>query len=194
MSSFFSRKRLGIGLTVVLLLIGLAAAIFAFRAYRDRAHLARIKDIREELRSGQISPEKRRELFAQLRTEGAQLSPQSRQELGKERRQEMEERIKHYFSLSPKERKEFLDKQINNMQAWRQQNGGGGAAGVGRPGGAPGGGAGGNSPEDRNRMRMQFLDQTTPEQRAMMQQFRQDLRSRMQQRGMSPPGGGGPGR
>jgi predicted RNA-binding protein with RPS1 domain len=45
------------------------------------------------------------------------------------------------------------------------------------------------SPEQREQRRKERLDQTTPEFRALMDQFRKDMNQRRQQRGLAMRGG-----
>jgi cell division protein FtsB len=142
-----------------------------------------------------------------------QKREQMQREMAEEGRKRFEEQMKRYAKMSPDEKTRYLDQQIDRMEQFRQrrqqqnQNGSGpgtgaggvftsGPAGGGQrgPGGQAQGGAGGgqgfgngqqSSAEDRERRRKQMLDQTTPEFRAMRDQYFKDLRQRQQQRGFT---------
>ena len=110
-----------------------------------------------------------------------------------------------YFSMSPAEQARYLDEQIDRSekmkQAW-QKKGGQGKGGAGKgsqaKGRPPGGGFSGNkssaakggrqprSPEEIQNRRKQFLDRTSPEERARMDRFRKDMADRRKQRGLPP--------
>jgi len=131
----------------------------------------------------------------------AKLSPTQRDSLAADGRQRFQQELERYARMSPAEKSRYLDQRIDETEKMRQQlaqrnpNGGGpGAAGAfGAGPGGPGGGRGGPSlsSEDRDRRRRERLDQTTPEFRALMDQFRKDMANRRQQRGLA---GGGPPR
>jgi hypothetical protein len=149
--------------------------------------MARVQAIQREMAEAgdSLTPEQRREKGQQLRAEMDKLSPQQRAQLRNDFQKRMEERMAAYFAMSPQEKQQYLDQQINQTQQMSQAfppNGG--------PGTGPGGKA--QSPEDKERRRQQRLDNTSPEFRAQMDQFRKDMAQRRQQLGLpaTPPRGG----
>jgi exonuclease VII large subunit len=158
--------------------------------------LARVQALQREMAdAGQLTPEERRAKGQELRAAMDKLSPQQRSQLRNDGQKRMEERMAKYFAMSAKEKQEYLDQQIQQMQQMTQQgppNGGGPGGGAGGP---PGGGPGGGPPqtaEEKERRRQQRLDNTSPEFRAQMDQFRKDMAQRSQQLGLpaTPPRGG----
>jgi hypothetical protein len=96
-----------------------------------------------------------------------------------------------YFDLSADQRRAALDKQIDEMERMRKEfekrRGQGGGPRMGPPGGF-GRGAGGG---DRNQMRKRMLDNTSPQQRAMFDEYFRDVAQRRKERGLPPlPGPG----
>ena len=114
-----------------------------------------------------------------------------------EMQQRQRERLKRYFGLSQEEKTRYLDEQIARMEKGRQaRQANGGSAGSGRgqsgpPGSAEGAAASetGPSSRDRDKRRMDRLDSTTPEERAMFVQFRQEMSARRAQLGLPTSGG-----
>jgi hypothetical protein len=106
-------------------------------------------------------------------------------------RKKREKELERYAKLSKDEKNKFLDDRIDQMEAlrasWQRQNGGNGAGGPSPPAGAPtenrGGGAN-LSQDEREHRRKEWLDSTTPEQRALRDQFFKDLQARRAQRGL----------
>jgi hypothetical protein len=188
-----------------LLVLGIVG--FAWH-WRPNPHLARIKQLGEQLRGDEgqnLSPEERRQLREQIRAEVAQLSPEEREKWGRERsaerRRRMQERLEKYFALPEDERTAFLDAEIDRQEARRQQwqrdgdSGGrpwGGRGGADGQGNASQGGSGSMSTEDREQRRKSWLDSMSPEDRTMWHQYMKDMSDRRQQRGL--PAGRGWGR
>jgi len=107
-------------------------------------------------------------------------------------RHRMDQEMEEFAKMTPAERTAFLDKRIDQMESFRKNGGprGGplgppGPPGMGGPGGqrAPGGRPPRPSPEMMRRM----LENTTPHQRALMVQFMDAMRKRMEERGIKPP-------
>jgi hypothetical protein len=202
------RKRKRSVLALLLLLLLLAGA-GAYRRFGADPALAKAQALQQQLRAQaarNLSPQQRRELWQQFRATARTLSPRQRRELGRDRRLARQKQLKEYFKLSKRDRTAYLDRQIDRMQARRREQqrnqsgarGGNGPAGAGGRGpGAGGWGAGGpgggSSAQDRLQRRMAWLDQTTPDERAMWSAYRKDLNQRLQQRGLPTWGGrGGP--
>lgn len=184
MALFQNRRRLALASGVVLLLLG---TLLAFWYLRADAQLARVRELQQQLRGDanrNLPPEQRREQWQQLRAEMDTLTPDQRRKLGDERQQAMRERLKQFFAMSKQERAASLDKQIDRREAARKEQ----LASGNNPNGAGPGRGGRNmgTPEERELRRKQRLDQTTPEDRAMMAEFRREMQAQRQQRGFRP--------
>jgi hypothetical protein len=191
--SLKNRKR-----TVLLLaaLVFAAGAWGAFLHLRAAAQLARVKALRDQVTESarNLPAPERRALFGQLREEVQKLPPDQRRQLWGDRRGRFREDMEKYFKLSKEEKTAYLDDRLRRMEEARKefeqnrsQNGQGGPQA-----GARGWAGRGGTPEEREQRRKEFLDRTTPEDRAMMSEFRKELNERRQQLGL-PPGGWGPG-
>jgi hypothetical protein len=185
---------------VILLLIGTAYG--GYRAIRTDPNVRRIRDLRKELAAGgNLTPEQRREKFQQLREAMEKLPPakrdQMRREMAEEGRQRFEGELRRYASLSPQEKTRHLDQQIDRMEAARRQRtqtqgraappagspvAFGSPASAGRPQGKQAGPP--LSAEEREKRRKQRIDETTPEFRALRDQYFRDMQARRQQRGL----------
>jgi hypothetical protein len=160
--------------------------------------LAKAKELRNELtgpNARNMDPQERRQKWEQFRREQEQLSPAERKELWADVRKKRQEEMKRYFAMSPAEKTAHLDAQINRMEQMRKQREAaqkaqGGAGGTGAPnvsGAAPSGPPGApRSQEERERLRKERLDDSTPEERAMRDQYFKDLQARRAQRGLPP--------
>jgi hypothetical protein len=122
----------------------------------------------------------------------------------------MTEMAAAYCNMTPDQKSAYMSQFVADMQKRQQewearraadqaQNGGSaqngsGQGGNGRGGaGGPGGGANRFNQQARNQRRLQMLDNTTPEQRAQMNVFRQGVQQQCAQQGITPPrfmGGG----
>ena len=187
---------------VLLLVFGLGGLAWAVR---PDPHLARAKELQKELFSPaakNLSPDDRKARFAEYREQVKHLNADQKWELSAPMREKQKADMDRYFAMSPKEKTKHLDELIDRSEKrrkeWEQkvaQGKGGpppGAGGFGGgPGGsktgAPGGGPGGRPPqsaEEIEKRKKQFLDRTTPEERARMDQFRKDMNDRRRQRGL----------
>lgn len=178
-----------------LLLLLLLISYGTYRAVRTDPNLKKVRQLQSQFSSAQAkewTPEQRREKGQEMRTAMQQLSPAQREELAAEGRKRLEEEMRRYSQLTPAEKNRYLDERIDRMERMRQQMaqrnpngagqqppGGQGAIGTGGPGG------GRNlSPEEREKRRKERLNQTTPEFRALMDNYRKDISNRRQQRGL----------
>jgi uncharacterized membrane protein YgcG len=197
----------------LLLLLLCGATYGGYRLFRTDPAVKRVRELRKELAAGaNLPPEQRREKSRQLREALEKLPPDKREamrrEMAEDGRKRFEAQLKTYAKLSPTEKTRYLDEQIDRFEQFRSQRqqqqgqggsssagggsgtGGGGAFGFGPRGGGPNGNAQGGpgnsqrSPEERERRRKQMLDDTTPEFRALRDQFFKDMQARRQQRGM----------
>jgi hypothetical protein len=156
--------------------------------------LAKARELRDELFSEAgrtLTPEDRQAKFEELRSVTRGMSDAQRRQLTDDMRRRREDDLRKYVQLSPAEKKQRLDKDIDRMEQRRQQmqaNGGapgGNRGGFGGPGG-PGGPGRPTTPEDRENRRKQRLDATTPEFRELNDQYRRDLEVRRKERGLPP--------
>lgn len=161
-------KRAAGGALVLMLIAGL---VHGWRVHRENqrriALIALLQKeqnpakVREAIRSGQINRQDARQVFAS-RTQ---------------------KRLEDYFRLPPgPKRVQYLDKQIDDFQARRAQ------FEARRPqiASAQASAVAPGTPSGMNN-RAARMESVPPENRAQMQQFRYDMRQRMQQRNIAPP-------
>jgi hypothetical protein len=179
-------RRTGLLALLLLLTFGL------YRAIRPDPNLKKVKQLREEFaaQGKNWTPEQRQEKGREMRAALANLSPTQREKLAAEGRQRFEEQLRRYAQLSPAEKVRHLDEQIRRGEQMRQQ-----FAAQRPPGSGPNGFAAGPrgpnlSPEERERRRKERLNNTTPEFRALMDQYRKDMTARRQQLGLPGTGRG----
>jgi hypothetical protein len=200
-----SRWRLWAGLAVLLLLLG--GGVLGWAVFREDPNLAHAKELREQMKNFKdMSPEQRGEMFKDMRETMGSLTPAQRNQLDAPRQERQREDLKKFFAKSKEEQMADLDKRIDDMlarrQQWQQrqagQDGQGGQGGPGAGGRGPGGGGGGGfGPPpggrggDSNSRQKNFIDSTSADFRGMQQAYRELMRDRMSQRGVSGPGGFG---
>jgi hypothetical protein len=192
-----SRKKVLIAAAAVAVLAGLA---WAFLPAGEDAQVAKVVELQEKLfgEERQIPPEERRKAFEELRTEADKLTPEQRGQMMRDHpppfMREMQQNIVAFFDLSEDQRKAELDKRIDEMEQrrreWekrRAERGAGNGGGLGGRGGGPPGGFGRTTdPKQRNQMRKQMLDNTSPQQRAMFSEYLKQLEQRRKERGLPP--------
>lgn len=224
---------------VGMLLVAGIVSTGAYFASSHAGDLAKVEKMREELfaeQSRKLSEEERRAQFELFRREMEKLDPKQRASFFDSGLARSRQKYDSYFQLSPVEKVKHLDAEIARQeqarQAWearRAATGNTPPSGTDRPrrgpgsadnrpsagdrpstGNRPGGERGPNrSPAEMEQRRKQFLDRTTPKQRATMDQmrelsskYRDDMNKRRKQlglpemtgRGFGGPGGpGGPG-
>ena len=185
--------------TILFLLI--AAAAYAMYSGEDPG-VARIEALRQQMDGA--TDEQRRELFQQMRQEYEQLPEATRDQLREEReaRRELEEgkRMAEFFAKTPQEQQKALDESIKREEQWRKERekrrAEGGGRGRGGPGGGPGGGGAGggrgfggnrgrNSSDDPNARRKSYLDNSSPQSRAMRSEYSRMRDQRRQQLGLN---------
>jgi hypothetical protein len=178
-----------VGIAALLLVAASATAGWLFWPHRPDPRTASPAELAKFIASddfGKLPAEQQQGYFDQAavrlprqgRTiQGAEgLSPQEREALSARLgEQRMKSRMAEYFKLPPEERTAYLDKQIDDMQARRDEM----QARQDFPTSQPGGGG---SSMDRRRER---FENTDPLFRAERTQYFQDLRARMQQRGIT---------
>jgi hypothetical protein len=179
------RRWYRLGALALLLLIGYGT----YRLVRPDPNLKKVKQLQADFaaHAKDWSPDQRQAKGLEMRTAMEKLSTSQRDALRAEGRKRFEEEMKRYASMSQAEKNRYLDERIDAMEKMRQQMGNGPRpnGGQGTFGSGPDGNAGQSmSQEDRDRRRKERLDQTTPEFRATMDQFRRDMANRRQQRGM----------
>ncbi len=147
----------------------------------------------------------RREAFEELRKEADKLSPEQFGQLMRDNPppfvRQMQQNVQAYFKLPEDQRKAHLDKQIDEMENRRKamqashaaggkQRGMEGGPGPGGPGFGPPGRFGANmDPAKQSEMRTKMLDNTSPQERAMVSQYIQQLEQRLRERGFPVMGG-----
>jgi hypothetical protein len=187
-------RRTGLLVLLLFLMFGL------YQAIRPDPNLKKIKQLRQEFTSAEAknwTPEQRQEKGKQMREAMAKLSTSQRDELAAERQKRFEDDLKRYAAMSPAEKVRHLDDIIDRSEKMRKEFAQRNPNGQRPPGAGPGtfavGGPGQSlSPEEREKRRKERLNRTTPEFRALMDQFRRDMENRRRQRGL--PAGGGPRR
>src|SRR5262245_9417283 len=184
------RKRRWVRLTSVLLM--LIAAYGLYRAIRPDPNLKKVKQLREEFAQAKDwTPEQRREKGREMREAMQKLSPTQRETLAKEGQQRFQVQLESYSKMSRAEKLKHLDEQIARQEKMRQEfaqrNPNNNTPRTGQ--GTSGQGQRSMSPEDRDKRRRERLNNTTPEFRPLMDQYRKDMASRRQQWGLAPTGG-----
>ena len=208
-----SKRKIASGVVVILLISG---SVWAWMRRPD-PEVARVKQLLQaEVAKPNATPDQRRQTFQLVHQEMEKLSPTQRREVGQQLREGIQQRrdqqIAAYFALPPQQRVAYLDKEIKQMEqrrkemeARRAQSGQSGAGNAGGWRGGPGGAqAGGgpqanngprpprdNSPEARATRRVEHLDRSTPDQRAMRSAYRADIQKRRAQLGLPPMTGRG---
>lgn len=189
-----NRKRRWYRLAALLLLLLIGYS--TYRAVRPNPNLKKVKQLREEFtaHAKEWTPDQRQEKGRQMRTAMEHLSPAQREAMAAEGRQRFQQELDRYAHMTPAEKARHLDEQIDRGERMRQQSANRSPNGNGlSPGGGPGtfgagpggqGGPPGQSAEDREKRRKERLDHTTPEFRALMDQYRTDMNARRQQRGL----------
>ena len=197
------QKKIFAALVVVFLLAALGWALLP--AGVD-PQLARVTELQQKLFSEQspLKPDERRAAFGELRQEFEKLTPEQRDKMMRDNPppfvRQMQKNIRSYFELPADQRKAALDRQIDEMESRRRQMterfakaggppgggppGGGPGFGGGPPGGGPGGNRGATDPQRRMEMTRRMLDNTTPEDRAMMSEYMRQVQDRRRERGM----------
>jgi hypothetical protein len=192
------KKKVSIAVIVVLFIAIGAAWAMGYFHHTDPA-LADLQQLRDQMRS---APEADRQgLRDQFRQKIEGLTDAQRQQFFEgnrgQFREEQRKRMAEFFAMSPADQKKRLDEIIDRMQERQKQqaqgNGNQGWGGGGGGAGIRGGGGGGRNMTDGEREQRQKsrLDNTDPAERAQGDKFRAMLGDRMQQRGISPPAGGG---
>jgi hypothetical protein len=187
----------------VLMIVGIIWAFF----FRGDSRIKAAQQLQQQLAAPNLGEQQRRELWTQLRQQMEQLPPEAQRELRQAGRQHfqrrMVDRVVQLNALPLAQRNAELDKDIDRMEKMRaqwqkrrqQQASSGGSAGAGggkqassrqdRPSWRN------MSDQDRNARRKERLDNSTPEFRGAMSEYRRMMQQRRNERGL-PPGGGGP--
>ncbi|MFO0810582.1 MAG: hypothetical protein U0746_18295 [Gemmataceae bacterium] len=145
--------------------------------------LARVRALQAQLSDQSLTEDQRRETSRELRTAMGKLSPAQRDQLFAGQRGRMEERLRGYAKMTPKDKQKYLDDQINREEEMRKRmaqqgtqakgappGGGLGRPGVSGPGGGPAGAARPATPAEERGGRHRAGDRSTPEVRGLMDQ------------------------
>src|SRR5262245_20302007 len=157
----------------VVLLLLLIGILFRLRAEWRVRH---VRELQQALRNA--PPEQRAAKFQELRATMQSVPQRDRERMAADGRKGFEQEMIRYTKLSKQEKQKYLDERIDRSQRFRQQNGSPNFGGWPRTNNM--------SAEERDRRRKQRLDQTSPEFRAAMDQFRKDMEARRVQRGLPP--------
>ena len=182
-----------VGMVLLLLLGAWAAGMFA-----PDPQVTEIQSLRDKLSSPEtekLPPEERRKLWEAMRTKIRALPEDQRREMSQQGRrmfqERMAKRVTEFFALPKEKRIAALDKQIDEMEAWRrqrQQQNAGQANGSSRQGNASRGrrprGQGPQAELARNQRRKSRLDNTDPRMRAQMREYRRLMEDRRRERGL----------
>jgi hypothetical protein len=158
----------GIGVVLVLLLVGL------FLRLRSELRMRHFRELQQALRNA--PPEQRAAKFEELRDTMRSISQRDRERMMADGRKRFEREMIRYTKLSKDEKQKYLDERIDRSQRFSSPGGG-------PPPNFTGGRNRNMSAEERDRRRKERLDQTSPEFRAAMDQFRRDMENRRRQRG-----------
>jgi hypothetical protein len=164
-------------------------------AVRPDPTVARAKALQAELFADRPAGPPSAETKAKMdefRTLTKTMSDSQRADLFAPMREKAKAEFDRYFTLSKKEKTQYLDTLIDQGEKFRKEREKAGKTAAPGTGGPPGGGfrgpAGGGGPDaakDRGKAR---LDHSTPEDRAKRDQFRKDMDDRRKQRGLPAAG------
>ena len=160
------------------------AVVFVWLLWPDR-RLAQVKALQQQLFSAEgkkLSADDRKQKFQELREASKKLSDAQKKELAKEGQERFQQDLERYAKMSKTEQIAYLDRQLDRTEAARKKM----KESKGPAGNGNQKGKGGKemSAADRERMRKQRLDHSTPEFRAMMDRYRKDLQARAAARGI----------
>ena len=197
-----NNKKTLVGVLVTVALAGICAWATGIFGGVD-SEVAELESLRDQhvSRMEEMSDEERRETRRSMQARVEQLDDSQRKQFFESSRpvfqQMMLNRMNQFFEMPPEEQDERLDQIIDRMEERRaDRQDGGNERGRGGPGGPPGaGGRRGDwakmSDAERDQKRKEMLDKTTPEMRAKVDQFKDMLNERRQERGLDPIDGPG---
>ena len=177
-----NKKHAIAALLILALLAGVGWALFS----GEDAAVIEAKQKRDELfkKIDTLSPEERRAEFDALRESTQNLTEDQRRQVRRGGRKFMMQRVDNLLAMAPAERNQELDRMIDRMEEARQNRDGDRG---------PRGDRGGNmSQAQRDQRRKQGLDRTSPQMRAKMDQMKDLINQRREERGLEPVKGGPP--
>ena len=193
------KKRIVIGAVVVGVTSLFAAWLFGW--FSSNAALAEVQQLQAKMADPNMKDADRQALMQQMRDKMQALSPDARRaafEAGQQMFEKRElEHIKQLLAMSPADRNNALDADIDRMEKMRAQRdaanaNGAQAGGPGQNGAGGRRGPRGNMTDDQRVDRLRNrLDRSTPEMRATRNAYMQLVNVRRQQRGMPPITGRG---
>lgn len=180
-------------IAAVIALLLMAGGAYAFLPSKDPA-LARIEDLRNQMEGADDG--QRRALFGQMRQEFEKLTPEARDQLRDEGRAKGEareqQRLNEYFDKSPKERLALLDEDIKREEErrkeWEKRRAERGNEGGRGDRGDRGQGGGRGSSGDPNARSKRYLDNSSPQTRAMRGEYQREREERRKQMGLPASG------
>jgi len=184
-------------LTAVIV-VALGGIVWAILPASPDPQLVKVQQLQQKLfrSDAKLSDAERREGFDELRRESEKLTEEQRDKLMQDFRdnppefvRRMQKDMVDFFDKPKAEQDKILDKQIDEFEKRRKQwEKNRGDRSKGPPGGFRGGNMDGKAAND---MRKKMLDNTSPQQRAMMGEYFERMNQRRQERGMPPWGGPG---
>jgi hypothetical protein len=185
---FFQRRWVRVT-TFALMLVALYGL---YRAIRPDPNLKKVRQLQAEFAQAKNwTPEERQEKGKQMRAAMSQLSSAQREELREEGQERFEQRLREYANMSPTDKARHLDEQIRRAEQMRQRFSQRNPNAQRPQNTGQNGPRRGQSAEEREKRRKDRLNRTSPEFRALRDQYRKDLAARRQQWGLPV---GGPGR
>jgi len=181
--------------SLILLLVSFAT-VWAIWFSGD-PHMDKIKALREQMGNDQLTREQRGQLWGQMREEMSQLTPEQRNELFADRRKRFEERERErmnaFFAMPRDQQIAAINKRIDEEERRRKErekrraqnaSNGGQNQGGNQNGQGQGGGRGGNRSSDPLQRRKDYLDNTSPANRAQNGEYRRMMHQQRTLRGL----------
>jgi hypothetical protein len=181
-----NKRKAIISTVLTVLLVGLAAWAFGFFSRTDPA-VAELQQLGSEMRDPNLTDAQRNQLRSDFGQRMGSMTQDQRRAFFDANRDQwsgrMQQRMDEYFAMSKAEQQKRLDDILNRAVAARNspQQGNGQANRGNR-----GGNRGGRNMTDaqREQRSKQRLDRTNPKMRAQVAEFRKQLDTRAQQRGI----------
>jgi hypothetical protein len=198
---FWKRPWLKRTALAIVLVVGV---YYCWKWYADYSAMARVTALQEKMADANLTSDERRQNFEDMRKAMSQLSSSQREQLFTMDMKRREQEMDRYLSMSKAEKKQYLDKRIdemvkrskstnntanqkktanqNNSTQQKQQQ----VSATNRQNGSSPNGSN-RTPEQKDDRRKGMLDKTTPDMRAKMDVFRKDMEQRMKERGVNLP-------
>ena len=182
-----NKRKAIISTLLTILLVGVTAWAFGFFTRTDPA-IAKLQEIGNQMQDKSLSDAQRNQLRDDFRQNMRSMTDDQRRAFFDANRGQwtgrMQQRMDEYFAMSKADQQKRLDDIINRAVAARNssQQGNGQAANRGNRGGNRGGRN--MTDAQREQRSKERLDRTSPKMRAQVAEFRKQLDTRAQQRGI----------